>query len=201
MGQQFAFSINQEGKALGDGTNSGHFFGHRVQMHVGTHHSRGLTCGAYGFGKGDGELASARVHIGWRQHRRTGLRCLLVPRPGGAVVALGHGVVKDIALVGIHKIRVVERAGLFGGPQKWQRLCLAHRQFQGARDTLLLTHPFRQLVGVGSRHLPHPVIQLRQRVLAHHEKGGQGQRQKRENGDRYANGDQSGAQGLKHINN
>ena len=62
--------------------------------------------------------------------------------------------VKDIALVGLHKIRVVERAGLFGGPQKWQRLCLAHRQFEGARDTLLLTHPFRQLVGVGSRHLP-----------------------------------------------
>ena len=95
---------------------------------------------------------------------------------------------------------VVERAGLFGGPQKWQGLCLAHRQFEGARDTLLLTHPFRQLVGVGSRHLPHPEIQLRQRVLAHHEKGGQSQRQKRENGDRYANGDQSGAQGLKPIN-
>jgi hypothetical protein len=49
--------------------------------------------------------------------------------------------------------------------------------------------------------LPHPVIQLRQRVLAHHEKGGQGQRQKRENGDRYTNGDQSGAQGLKRITN
>ncbi|WZB69386.1 hypothetical protein WJ968_23605 [Achromobacter xylosoxidans] len=116
------------------------------------------------------QLARRGVHIDRRDGRPVGLGGLLVPGARRAVEAIRHGVVEDVALVGVDDIGVIEAAGLLRGRGHGVRdgFGLVDGVLQRAGDALLVAHPGGQFIGVIARDLADIVVDLIEGIVAGH---------------------------------